>query len=228
MRDSIRAITLDLDDTLWPIDRVIERAEAVLHGWLEAHAPGVAKSLPPPSFAAYRRALALELPAIAHDYTALRLEALRRAMRQHGADPALAEPGMEIFLCARNEVELFPDVLEALERLSGRYRIVSLSNGNADLASMGIVRYFAAITNARSAGVAKPDARIFRAACASVDTPPDAVLHVGDDPDLDVRGALGAGMRAAWINRHDRLWPGDLAESVEVRDLLALCDLLGV
>ena len=74
--------------------------------------------------------------------------------------------------------------------------------------------------SARSAGVAKPDARIFHAACASIDTPPGAVLHVGDDPDLDVR--------SAWVNRHARPWPGDPVETVEVRDLLALCDLLGV
>ena len=228
MRDSIRAITLDLDDTLWPIDRVIDRAEAILHTWLEEHAPGVARSLPPPSFAAYRRALALELPAIAHDYTALRLEALRRALLDHGADPGLAEPGMEIFLCARNEIEFFPDALEALQRLSDRFRLVSLTNGNSDLERIGIGRYFAAVVSARSAGVAKPDARIFHAACASVAMPPDAVLHVGDDPDLDVRGALGAGVRTAWVNRHAKPWPGDRVDTVEVRDLLALCDLLGV
>jgi putative hydrolase of the HAD superfamily len=228
MRDVIRAITLDLDDTLWPIDRVIDRAEAILHSWLEEHAPGVARSLPPPSFAAYRRALALELPAIAHDYTALRLEALRRALEQHGVDPCLAEPGMEVFLCARNEVEFFPDAIEALQRLSARYRVVSLTNGNSDLARIGIGHYFAAVMNARTAGVAKPDARIFHAACACIDIPPDAVLHVGDDPDLDVRGALGAGVRSAWVNRHARSWPGDAVQAVEVRDLLALCDLLGV
>jgi putative hydrolase of the HAD superfamily len=228
MRDTIRAITLDLDDTLWPIDRVIDRAEAILHAWLEAHAPGVARTLPPPSFAAYRRALALELPAIAHDYTALRLEALRRALRQHDCDPCLAEPGMEVFLCARNEIEFFPDALEALRRLSTRYRLVSLTNGNSDLDRIGIGGYFAAVVSARSAGVAKPDARIFRAACASVGVPADAVLHVGDDPDLDVRGALAAGIRSAWVNRHARPWPGDPVDTLELRDLLALCDLLGV
>ena len=228
MRASVTAITLDLDDTLWPIDCVIDRAEAVLHAWLERHAPGVAASLPPPSFAAYRRALAVELPAIAHDYTALRFEALRRALGAHGLDPELAETAMEIFLCARNEVEFFPDVLEALQRLSTRYRLVSLSNGNADLARIGIERYFAGIMNARIAGVAKPDARIFRAACARLDASPDAVLHVGDDPDLDVRGALNAGVKSAWMNRSAKLWPGAPVDAVEVRDLLALCDVLGV
>ena len=35
----IKAITLDLDDTLWPIWPTIERAEKALHDWLAEHAP---------------------------------------------------------------------------------------------------------------------------------------------------------------------------------------------
>ena len=35
----IHAITLDLDDTLWPIWPTIERAESALQAWLRQHAP---------------------------------------------------------------------------------------------------------------------------------------------------------------------------------------------
>ena len=38
----IRAITLDLDDTLWPIWPTITRAENVLQAWLADHAPATA------------------------------------------------------------------------------------------------------------------------------------------------------------------------------------------
>jgi FMN hydrolase / 5-amino-6-(5-phospho-D-ribitylamino)uracil phosphatase len=38
----IKAITLDLDDTLWPIWPVIERAEAALSDWLTSRAPRAA------------------------------------------------------------------------------------------------------------------------------------------------------------------------------------------
>ncbi|RPI43474.1 MAG: HAD family hydrolase [Betaproteobacteria bacterium] len=228
MPHRIRAITLDLDDTLWPVDPVIERAEKRLHAWCEEHAPGVAEALPPAQFALYRRALATELPAIAHDYTALRLEALRRALAQYGGDPRLAPSALDVFLAARNEIELFPDALEALRRLTGRYRVVALSNGNADVARIGIGEYFAAVVNARSVGCSKPDARIFHAACACLDLRPEEVLHVGDDPDLDVRGAAAAGKRSAWINRDGRRWAGEPVDMVEFRDLLALCDWLRV
>jgi HAD superfamily hydrolase (TIGR01549 family) len=225
---NVKAITLDLDDTLWASAPAIAAAEAKLHVWLEQHAPAVAAAFPPPVFAQFRRTLAAELPHIAHDFTALRHEALTRILGLHGADAALADAGLELFIAARSAVELFPDVREALERLSSRYPLVALTNGNADIAAAGIGRFFTCTVNARSAGCAKPDARIFLSGCSSLRFAPSEVLHVGDDPDLDVRGALRAGLRAAWMNRGRKPWPGDPDNYEELHDLLALCERLGV
>jgi putative hydrolase of the HAD superfamily len=223
----IKAVTLDLDDTLWPIAPVIERAERILHEWCETNAPKFARALPPAEFALYRRSLAREVPGMAHDFTALRHEALRRALRHYEEDPALADPAMDVFMAARNEIELYPDAREALVRLAARYRLVVVSNGNADVSRIGIAEFFAAVVNARGVGYAKPDKRIFEAACASVELPADAVLHAGDDPDLDVRGAVAAGVCGAWINRHALPWIGEPVDMVEFADLTELCDWLG-
>ncbi|MCC7081333.1 MAG: HAD-IA family hydrolase [Burkholderiales bacterium] len=228
MPHRIRAVTLDLDDTLWPIAPVIERAERILHEWCSRNAPKFAKALPPAEFALYRRTLARAQPALAHDFTALRHAALQRALRHYDEDPALADPAMDVFLAARNEIELYPDAREALGRLSGRYRLAVVSNGNADVSRIGIGEYFAAVVSARSTGYAKPDKRIFAAACAGVALPAEAVLHVGDDPDLDVRGAIAAGARGAWINRHGLPWIGESVAMLEFSDLLELCEWLGV
>lgn len=228
MPHRVQAITLDLDDTLWAVDPVIERAERLLHEWFEARAPKLARALPPAEFLLYRRALARQLPHLAHDFTALRLEALRRALTEHGEDHTLAEAALAVFLEARNQIELYPEAADALHRLSRRYKIAVVSNGNADVHRIGIGAHFAAVVNSRSAGCAKPDARIFHVACDALGCEPHEVLHVGDDPDLDVRGAAGAGARAAWINRHGRVWAGDHCERIEFADLTALCVWLGV
>ena len=227
MPDRVKAITLDLDDTLWPVDPVIERAERSLHAWGAERAPKFGLALPPAQFALYRRALAKELPHLAHDFTALRLESLRRGLMLHGEDHTLAEAAMEIFLAARNRIDLYPEAQESLERLSRRYKLAVISNGNADVHRIGIGRHFVAVVNARSAGFPKPDPRIFHAACDALGCLPQEVLHVGDDVELDVRGAVGAGSRAAWINRHGRAWAGDACQRVEFADLRALCDWLG-
>jgi putative hydrolase of the HAD superfamily len=104
---------------------------------------------------------------------------------------------------------------------------VVVSNGNADVHRIGIGAHFAAVVNARSAGFAQPDRRIFEAACAAVELPAHRVLHVGDDPDLDVRGALAAGMACVWINRHGLPWVGATVECEQFADLTQLCAWLG-
>jgi putative hydrolase of the HAD superfamily len=46
------------------------------------------------------------------------------------------------------------------------------------------------------------------------------VVHLGDDIELDVRGARGAGLHAVWMNRASHTWPGDDAPDT-VADLEA-------
>ena len=199
----VSALTLDLDDTLWPVRPTLVAAEKVLAAWLRAHAPATAQGMPPAAMLALRAEVAAEHPHWGHDLSAIRLETIRRALRRHGDDPALAEQAFEVFFEARHAVTLYDDVLPGLERLASRYRLVAVSNGNAELHRVGLGRFFAGSVSARLHGVAKPDPSIFRAACEAAGAAPDQVLHLGDDLDADVGGALAAGLHAGWICRPD-------------------------
>lgn len=226
----VRAITLDLDDTLWPIWPTIARAEQVLLDWLAAHAPATADwCADTDRWKAVRVAMAHSRPELAHDLSALRRESIRTALVQAGDDPSLAEPAFDVFFAARQQVELFDDALPALQRLSARFPVVALSNGNADIGKVGIAMHFRGAVSARECGVAKPDARIFHVAADVAGVAPGEVLHVGDDALLDGVGALRAGMQLAWVNRADHVWDHDPWQPhTTVPDLLALCRLLGV
>lgn len=223
----IQAITIDLDDTLWPVWPTITRAEGVLAQWLKEHAPNTAASFPDArSLRAIREKVEAERPEIRHDLSAMRRESIREALTQSGDDPALADPAFELFFAERQRVDLFDDALAALEFLAARYPVVALSNGNADIHRVGIGRYFKGAFSASQFGVGKPDARIFHAAAASVHAQPEAVLHVGDDAHLDVFGALQAGMQAAWINMQAQPVEPERQPHVNVQSLTQLCDLL--
>ena len=226
----ITAITLDLDDTLWPVRPTLKAAEQVLAGWLATHAPATAQGMPPAAMLALRAEVAAEHPHWSHDLSAIRLETIRRALRRHGDDPALAELAFDVFFEARHAVTLYDDVLPALERLAARYRLVAVSNGNAELHRVGLARYFAGSVSARLHGVAKPDASIFRAACEAAGAAPQQVLHLGDDLDADVGGALAAGLHAGWICRPDGAHAGadPRAGAHRFADLLAVALALGV
>ncbi len=225
----IRAISLDLDDTLWPIWPTIARAEQVLLDWLHLHAPATAAlHASPAALRAVREEVGRTRHDLKHDLSALRREAIRLSLTRAGDDPALAEAAFEVFFAERQNVQLFDDALPALEFLAARYPLVSLSNGNADLQRVGLGRFFQGAITAQGFGVAKPDARIFHEAARLAGVPPEAVLHVGDDATLDVLGALDAGLQAAWTNRDEALWPHEGREPhLACYDLSELCAALG-
>jgi putative hydrolase of the HAD superfamily len=200
----VTALTIDLDDTLWPVKPPLLAAEHTLAAWLREHAPATAAGVGGPGgMLALRAQVASERPDWAHDLSAIRLETIRRALRLHGEDPALAETAFEVFFEARHQVTLYDDVKPALERLARRYRLIAVSNGNAEVARVGLGEFFAGSVSARLHGVAKPDPSIFHAACAAARAAPHQVLHLGDDPAADVDGALAAGLQAGWICRPD-------------------------
>jgi len=206
----IRAISLDLDDTLWPIRPVIERAEAALHAYLERHCPRAAAAYPIPRMRALREQVAHEHPHLAHDFTRQRLISLERALNEGGEDTAHAHTAFEALYVERNRITFFDDALPALDALGLHFPLAALTNGNADLHRIGISERFAVIVAARDLGVAKPERAIFEHTASRLGRATHEVLHVGDDPYLDIAGAARAGMRTCWINREDAVWPADV------------------
>jgi putative hydrolase of the HAD superfamily len=222
---AIRAITLDLDDTLWPFAPVARRIQATLAAWLAEHAPRTAARYDAAAAVALLVAVRDERPDLVHDLAETRREALRRMLASAGEDPALAEPAFAALNDARQQVEVYPDAAPALERLRCLGPLVAITNGNADLERIGLADCFDAVIASERVGVAKPDPRIFELALARLDLPAADVLHAGDDLHTDVGGALAAGLQAAWVHRD---LTGDApAAALRARDLLHLAELVG-
>ena len=221
------AITLDLDDTVWPIGPVIARAELALHAWLEAHAPATARRWPVDAMRGLRERIGRERTDLAHDFTEQRRLVLAHALADSGDDVALAGDAFDAFFAARNAVECYPDALDALARLAKRVPVAALTNGNADLAAIGLHGHFAFCLCAREHGRPKPSACIFHAACDRLRLAPPDVLHVGDDAAHDIGGAARAGLSTCWINRDGRAWPlDDVQPDLEFATRGALADWL--
>lgn len=222
----ILAISLDLDDTLWPIEPAIVRAETRLDAFLREHCPRTHAAFPIPAMRALRDRIAAENPHLAHDFTAQRRLSLQAALHPHGYGAEHVEGAFEAYIAGRHEVELYPDALPALKRLAARVPLASLTNGNADLERLGLHGLFQHRVSAREHGVGKPAPEIFHATCERLGVAPEHVLHVGDDPLLDVHGAQGAGLHTAWINRTGSAWNGPRQPDLTLTDLNALADWL--
>ena len=223
----IRAITLDLDDTLWPFAPIGERIDHVLHDWLLQHSPATAAMYPVEAMRALRERSWRQNPQLHHDLSALRRLTLREALENSGASLDLLEPAYEAFYAARNQVQCYPDAVQGLRRLAARVPLAAVTNGNADLERIGLMPLFAFQLGAREHGAAKPEASIFHAACQRLGFDPGQVLHVGDHHEMDVAGAARAGLRNCWINRTGEAWEReDLLPDLQFTTLTALADWL--
>ena len=109
-RNAIRAITLDLDDTLWPVGPTIVRAEELAHAWLTERAAAVAADWPTPRLRELRASIYEARTELRHDLLEIRRLALAHAFEQCGIGCEISAPtiagALDIFMTARNEVEL--------------------------------------------------------------------------------------------------------------------------
>jgi putative hydrolase of the HAD superfamily len=207
----IEVVTFDLDNTLWNVDQVIRNAERVTRNWFDVHVPELNATLMPDDFAALRQRIVSERPDIAHNLSRLRQEVFARAIAAVGRSEAeaarLAAEAFQLFFAERHKIDYFDGALEMLERLAARHRLGALTNGNADIARLGLDRYFRFAFSAADVGAAKPAPDIFRAALAHAGVAADAMIHIGDHPVDDVQGARDLGIHTIWVNLTAAAWP---------------------
>jgi 2-haloalkanoic acid dehalogenase type II len=226
---NIRAVCFDLDNTLWDVWPVIQRAEQAMYDFLALKYPRVTAAMTVEMLREARQETARAYPQMAHDFTFLRTQTLKDHAREFGYAEAMAEEAFDAFIQARNEVVLYDDVLPGLERLKQNFRLFTASNGNADLKRIGLAHYFERSVNARTVGALKPDPLLFHKVIEGTDLEPQQVVYVGDDPALDVVGARAAGMGPVWINRERVSWPAQLgSQPCTVHTLDELAGALGL
>ncbi len=223
----IAALSIDLDDTLWPIEPVIRAAEQRLYRWFEENCPRVSEAFSQERIDEIRRDVMDRHPRRSHDFAFLRNEVIGTILAEAGYSRSRAGEAYDVFLTARNDVDLFSDVVPELAWLSERYTLLAVTNGNADLETIGLAHFFSGTIRAAEIGAPKPEPPIFAAVIAAAGVAPHRILHVGDAPFEDVTGAAQAGMRTAWMDRFNRRWPAHhTAPDLHVNSLTELRSLL--
>lgn len=123
---------------------------------------------------------------------------------------------------------LYDDVVPTLRRIAATgLRAGVVSNWDCGLVDvldrLGIVGRFEIVVTSAEAGVRKPDPAIFAQAAEQLALPPGAILHCGDNPELDCAAAAAAGLRSVLIDR-----VGGLAHAgARITTLSAVADPVG-
>lgn len=228
MFDQITVIAFDLDDTLWPCMPTIHRAEETLYQWLQRHYPRITENYDPLQIVELRREFSTRDLSYAIDMTAMRRDFLLHIGELHDYDgQRLAQDGFDVFFEARQQVRFYDDVLPCLQRLSEKFRLGAISNGNASVEHVGLAHLIEHSVSASELKVAKPDPLIYEHLAERFDASPSEIVYVGDHPVYDVVGSIEAGYQAIWINREGMPWPEHLPEPPhQVSDLHELEALL--
>lgn len=217
---NIKAISFDLDDTLYDNGSVIIQAFRTLFHYLCEHYPKVAQTYSFDRFLSDSKTFHASHP-LTPDLSQLRRLHIQKILHECGYPTNSAEDAFKVFWQARQAVTLYPGVTQVLTCLAAKMSLVSISNGNACPESIGIDHFFQHNFNVANTGKPKPDSSMFLLACDKLAIKPSQLLHVGDSLEIDVNGAFHAGCRSVWFNPKKRLAENHHADII-IEDLSEL------
>jgi len=227
---AISVITFDLDNTLWDVEPVLLRAEAAQHKWLLQHRPGAIEAFDHEALFEFKKSVWKRHPQLLHHVSQMRIQTLYELQLAAGYSEEDARSGarqaFDVFLRERRKVVLYEEVLGVLELLAGRYTLGALTNGNADIYKTDAAEYFDFAFLAEDIGASKPHPDMFQAALKQAGVAPEDIIHVGDDPEHDVRGARNMGMHTIWVNTRHKAWPGGERADREITNLQQIPDAI--
>lgn len=206
--ENIECVTLDLDDTLWPVEPTLVKAEQAVYTWIGEHYPVISQRYTLDEISAKRITLSQQRKDIAYNVTELRRVALCELANEFNCAEDFVESALSLFRHHRNQVEPYKQSETVLKTLKQHFLLGAITNGNAQLDKISLGQYFDFVVTAEDVGVGKPHHQMFQQASIHAQTQLEKIVHVGDSPQTDVLGALKAGCKAIWLNYKRQAWPG--------------------
>ena len=225
----ITTISFDGDATLWDFEKVMRHSLAIALSELRRRAPGHASvELTVDNMIEIRNTVAMELKGKAVNLEDIRFQAFKRTIESIGAtDDSLATDLNALYLKHRFEdIELYPDVIPALDALRSDFSIGLLSNGNGYPERCGLPNRFNFVIFSQDIGVEKPDSAMFSAVCTQIGCKPNELMHVGDSLESDVAGANAVGAVSVWLNRNGAKNSTCIQPDYDIESLNELTDIM--
>jgi len=131
-------------------------------------------------------------------------------------------------LCQMKD-RLLPDAHEVLQYLKENYYLHIITNGFEEvqlskLENCNLNQYFTGIITSESVGVQKPDPWIFEYALEVTGAHKSESLMIGDDMEIDIKGAMNAGIDHVFINStnclHNESVTYEISSLIELKDIL--------
>ncbi|MDA0150330.1 5-amino-6-(5-phospho-D-ribitylamino)uracil phosphatase YigB [Vibrio sp. LaRot3] len=202
-RQPIKAMSFDLDDTLYDNRPVIKQLTREVTELFHQHHP-ISVTRSEQWWLDVKRETAQQDPWLLNDLALWRQRSTEQGLITLGYSPEQAKQAaadlMEVVLQLRSDFEVPKQTHTVMAQLASKMPLVAITNGNVDLQRIGIDGYFDVVLKSGRDGYAKPHADMFDKAASHLSLPPHQILHVGDHLITDVAGAKRNGFQACWFN----------------------------
>lgn len=199
--NNVKAMTFDLDDTLYDNWPFIIEAERLLLDYLSNNYPS-SSALTKQDWRDLKTQALRDDPSLWSDMGDLRRDTLTRGLRASGYQAEKLEKAVadcfDYFYFQRSNFEVSAQICAILSDLSESMPLVAITNGNVNLEQIGIAQYFTHTYKANRTQTMKPSPIMFDLAAKKLALPREQILHVGDNAEKDVWGAFNAGFLSAW------------------------------
>ncbi len=208
MKKQYQHLFFDLDHTLWDFERSAEEAKQSLFQKLGLREKGI------PSYEAFREKY---VPINSGLWAQYREDKITKqflnfnrfyltlcefGLKDESTGRAMAEGFIEEI---SSNTYLFPYATEILAYLSKKYPLYVITNGFEEvqfpkLRQSGLDRFFTSVITSEEAGSKKPDPSIFSFALNKTGALAKDSLMIGDDLEVDMKGARDAGIDQLFVN----------------------------
>ncbi len=226
----IKAISFDLDDTLYFNEEVIRNAIQVQFDKVCELVPS-AKQKGIAYWDTLKWQVAKKNPEYCHDVNVWRHHVLDLGLTSFGIkEPQKSVMNKQIYdaFCeARSDFTVSQQTFDVLDQLSDKYPLVAVTNGNADYERIGLAPYFVGYYRAGENGTRmKPYPDMLNDASKHLNIPCHNILHIGDSAMSDIQAALNANCPSLWFNPNNNHYPSGFTlangEYSHLDDLLTL------
>lgn len=226
----IKALSFDLDDTLYSNEQVIINAINVQYQKICELVPN-AESKGMEYWEQLKWQVAKTHPELCHDVNQWRHKVLNIGLTELGVQAPqrvnIANQIYDAFYHARSDFTVPQATFDVLAKLQQTYPLVAVTNGNADYQRIGLAPYFVGYYRAGENGTRmKPCPDMLTQASADLGIPCENILHIGDSAGSDIQGAINAGSPSLWFNPDNQQYPSTVplanAEYSQLDDLLVL------
>lgn len=107
--------------------------------------------------------------------------------------------------------EPMPNIYNVLDYfIDKNIKMGIVTNGNSDFQNtkidkLNFRKYMKTIIISEEVGIRKPDTEIFHLALSKINSNKETTLFVGDNPLIDIKGAIDSGLVSVWLS-HKQVW----------------------